>query len=1008
MTKRICYFLVLGLLFVDLALAQQQTRISGQITDDLEHPLEGATVNALRSGHVTVSSSDGTFSLEVSHGEELSISLIGYLTKKVVYDGQQSLRVQLKSEERDLDEVVVVGYGTMRKEKMTGSVGSVSGSDLENVPSPRVDQSLQGRVTGVNITQVDGAPGAPSVIRIRGGNSIQGDNDPLFVVDGFIVGSDFNLNNINTNDIKSIDVLKDATAIAIYGTRGANGVILITTKSGAGMSMGQSTITFNTYYGMQYLNNEVKFLDGHQHAQYANEDAEFRGTTLPFANPDAVPNVNWVNIITKNAPIANADLSVSGRSSEGKVNYYVSGNYFNQQGIIESSGIERYNFRSNVNVDLSDKLKVGWNLNLSRLNKENNKVNFSALLRQAALTNRAVYDEDGNYSAENPVSASLTRNPKADVDLKVDHDIVTNLFGSLFVEYMLSDNLTIKSSFGPQLNYLKVNKYNPGVLPQNLAINVGGDGGVTTNSSIELLNENLITYTPDLGDDHQLDLLGGFTWQTYQAERNGAQGFGFPNDVLQYNDLANGADPTRNVIMSDWDSYQLVSWLGRANYQLKGKYLLTLVGRVDGSSRFSTSNNAYGFFPSAALAWRLDQEGFIENLNVFDNLKLRASYGSAGSQAIASFRSLALLHNVNAYFNDIPQYAVQNGRPLNDNLKWETTHQFDMGLDAAFFNNRLSVEFDFYHKITRDLLLDVQIPRQTGFTSKLQNLGSVRNKGLELKISAININRDNFQWHSALTLSGNRTKVLDLGGVDFIDVVSPTSGGPGGRIIVGQSVPVFVGVEYLGTWKSQAEIDASGQTGQQVGGPRFKDTDGDRVLTLNDFEILGGAQPDFIGGIQNTFMYKNFVLDVFVQGTYGNEIYNSLTQSAFFGRPESNKYVETLNRWTPDNPNSDIPRAGTVATLASVYSNSKMVEDGSHIRLKSVQLSYNLPGQKLGTKAVKDINLYFSGNNLLLLSNFKLFDPEVSSYGKDNVAAGFSEGEYPYGRTLTFGIKASF
>ncbi len=1008
MTRRIYYLLVLGLLFANLALAQQQTRISGKITDDQGQQLEGATISASRSGHVTLSSGDGTFSLDITKGEELSFSLVGYQTVKMVYEGQQPLEVQLMPEHYNLDEVVVVGYGTMRKEKMTGAVGSVKGRDLENIPSPRVDQSLQGRVTGVNITQVDGTPGAPSVIRIRGGNSIQGSNDPLFVIDGFIVGSDFNLNNLNTNDIQSIDILKDATAIAIYGTRGANGVILITTKSGVGKAMGQSTVAFNTYYGIQYLNNKVEFLDGYQHAAYANEDAEFRGTTLPFINPDAVPNVNWVDLITRDAPIANADLSVSGRSSEGKISYYISGNYFNQLGIIESSGIKRYGFRSNLNIDLSDKLKIGWNMNLSRLNRDNTKVNFSALLRQAALTNRAVYDDEGRYTYENPVSTVVTRNPKADIDLKVDHDLVTNLFGSLFLEYELFDNVTFKSSFGPKLNYLKVNQYNPGLLPQNLVINIGGDGGIITNSSIELLNENLITYVPVLGEDHELDVLGGFTWQTYQAENSRAFGYGFPNDVLQYNSLANGSNPIRNEIGSDWDSWQLVSWLGRANYQLKGKYLFTLVGRVDGSSRFSGSDNAYGFFPSAAVAWRLGEERFIKDLDVFNNLKLRMSYGSAGSQAIPSYRSLALLSDVTAYFNDIPQYAVQNGRPFNNNLKWETTNQFDAGLEATFFGNRLGFELDYYDKLTKDLLLNVQIPRQTGFESKLQNLGSIRNRGLELKINSTNVSRPNFEWHSVLTLSGNRTKVLNLGGVDFIDVVSPTTG-PGGRIIVGQPVPVFVGVEYLGTWKSQAEIDASGQSGQQqVGGPRFKDTDGDGVLTLNDFEVLGSAQPDFIGGIQNTFIYKNFTLDVFVQGTYGNEIYNTLTQTAFFGRPESNKYRETLNRWTPDNPNSNIPRAGAVATLGSVYSNSEMVEDGSHIRLKTVQLSYNLRAEELGIKRVKDIGVYFSGNNLLLISKFRLFDPEVSSYGQDNIAAGFSAGEYPYGRTLTFGIKATF
>jgi TonB-linked SusC/RagA family outer membrane protein len=502
-------------------------------------------------------------------------------------------------------------------------------------------------------------------------------------------------------------------------------------------------------------------------------------------------------------------------------------------------------------------------------------------------------------------------------------------------------------------------------------------------------------------------MLAGFTWQKSQAEGLEAQGFGFPNDAMTYNNLSNGSDPTRNVIDSDWNSFQLVSWLGRANYTFKDRYLLTLVGRVDGSSRFAGAANSYGVFPSAAVAWQLGRESFIQEIGIFDELKLRASYGSSGSQAIASYRTLSLLEGTSAFFNDIEQYAVQGGRPPNENLTWETTRQLDIGLEAAVLNGRIAVEADFYRKKTEDLLLNVQIPRQTGFRSRLQNLGAIRNQGLEFTLNTVNIDDDRIRWTSRLTLAGNRNKVLDLGGPEFIDTVSPTSGGPGGRLIVGESAPVFVGVEYLGTWKSQDEIEASGQQGQQVGGPRFKDTDGDGNVTVEDFEVLGSPQPDFYGGVQNTVAYRNWELDIFIQGTYGNDVYNSLTQSAFFGRPEANKYVETLDRWTPDNPESDVPRAGTVATLASVYSNSKMVEDGSHLRLKNVRLSYGLPVERWGWSNFKNLNVYVSGTNLLLLSNFRLFDPETSQYGTSNLNLGFSRGEYPYGRTLTLGVQAT-
>ena len=451
--------------------------------------------------------------------------------------------------------------------------------------------------------------------------------------------------------------------------------------------------------------------------------------------------------------------------------------------------------------------------------------------------------------------------------------------------------------------------------------------------------------------------------------------------------------------------------MGRVNYTFQDKYLVTLVGRVDGSSRFAPGNQ-YAFFPSAALGWRLSDEPFIKDLNVFDNLKLRASYGISGSQAIESFRTFAILDNANTTFNGTEQAGVILGRPANPDLQWETTQQLDIGLEASFLKGRLSFELDYYDKQTTDLLLNVQIPRQTGFVSRLQNLGEIRNRGMELMVNTINVSTNNVRWSSMLTLSGNRNEVLDLGGVDLIDVVSPSDqGGVNGRLIVGEPAPVFVGVPYLGTWKSQEDIDASGLVEQDVGGPHFQDTNGDEQVTEDDFIVLGNPQPDFIFGLQNSITYKSLSLDFFFQGTYGNEVFNSLTQTAFFGRAETTKYAETINRWTPDNPTSDIPRAGAVAALSEIKSNSEQVEDGSHLRLKTVRLSYDLPTDRWGISSIKGINVYFSGTNLFVLSNFRLVDPETSLFGQSNdslarnVAAGFSEGEYPSSRILSLGFN---
>jgi TonB-linked SusC/RagA family outer membrane protein len=986
-----------------------QLTVTGQIVDKVTgDPLPGVNIIIKGTDTGTTTDADGMFELTVSDLDQtLIVSYIGYERTEIYLNGREELMIELNPTIISGDELVVVGYGVTSKEDLTGSVSSIDGEDLTNIAAPRVDQVLQGRASGVQVTQSSGAPGTSSTIRIRGGNSIQGNNDPLFVIDNFIVGTDFNLNNLNTNDIESIEVLKDATAVAVYGTRGSNGVILITTKNGEGVTSDGPEITLNSYTGMQYLMNTVDFLTGPQHAAYANEDAEYRNASLPFSNPRDVPNVNWIDQISRDAPISNFDLSVSGQSENRDLNYYVSGNYFNQQGIIRGSAIDRYNLRTNFDLDLSSVVKTGLRLNISRLFNENNKTNFPFILSTAGLTNRDIYQADGTFTAENPVSASLQRNAEADILLRSDHTTVSNVLGNLYVEIEPLSGLILRSNFGSKIRYTKGNVYNPGQLPGNLAINDGGDGTVSVSTNLDILNENTVSYITEFGNEHNIDFLAGFTWQKNETENVGATGFNFPNDALTYNNLSNGSDPERNQIGSGWDSFQLVSWLARTNYSFRDKYLFTMVGRVDGSSRFAGSNNEYGFFPSAAVAWQLGDEPFIKQMNIFDQLKLRASYGISGNQAINSFRTLPVLNGTSAFFNDSEVYAVQNGRPASNDLKWETTKQLDLGLEAAFFNYRLTFEADYYQKTTEDLLLNVQIPRQTGFNSKLQNLGEIQNKGLEFSINSVNVATNSFQWSSTVSISGNRNKVLDLGGVEFIDIVSPTQGGPGGRLIVGESAPVFVGVEYLGTWKSQAEIDASGQQGQQVGGPRFKDTNGDGDVSSEDFEVIGSPQPDFFGGIQNTFQYKNWQLDLFIEGTYGNEIYNSLTQTAFFGRSETNKYAETLNRWTPENTNSDVPRAGTVQTLASVYSNSKMVEDASYLRLKHLKLTYDLPMEKIGLGNINDLSVYFSGSNLLLLSNFRLFDPEVNQYSGSNVATGFTEGEYPYGRTLTLGIKAT-
>lgn len=445
------------------------------------------------------------------------------------------------------------------------------------------------------------------------------------------------------------------------------------------------------------------------------------------------------------------------------------------------------------------------------------------------------------------------------------------------------------------------------------------------------------------------------------------------------------------------------------------KYLFTIAGRVDGSSRFSGANNQYAFFPSAAVAWRLGDEKFIQNLGVFDDLKLRASYGEAGSQAIDAFSTLAILNRGVVIFNDQQAVAVRRDRPDNPELRWETTSQFDVGLEAGFFNNRLFFEMDYYYKKTNDLLLNREIPRQTGFSQRLENIGSLQNQGLELLIKTVNIDNSNLNWTTALTLSGNRSRVLDLGGVNEINIHTLDQGGPSAKLIVGEPVGVFTGLEYLNTWKSQSELDEFGYDGLRavVGGPRFRDTNDNGMISFNeDFFVIGNPEPIVYGGINNTIQWKNFTLDVFVQGTYGNEVYNEFAQRGFFGISDQNIFGSARNRWTEENPTSDIPRAGGTISQSDIPSNSELVEDGSHLRLRNVMLSYNIPTSNL--QWIKNLNVYMGGSNLMLLSHFRGYDPEASRIGPDSgstfngVVRGIIRAEYPSARTFTIGLNANF
>ena len=1004
--RQTCLSFIIGLVFISSTQAQ---KINGSVSAD-GMLLPGASVTVKGTSKGVLTDFDGKYVIQATAESILIFSYLGYTPKEIAVGNKTIINVSLEAG-NNLDEIIIVGYGSQRKSDLTGSVSSVSAKDIAKVPVSRVDQALQGRASGVQVTQTSGAPGAGTAIRIRGGNSITGSNEPLWVIDGIVVGTNYDLNNINSNDIKSIEILKDASSIAIYGSRGANGVVLVSTKNGSSARGGKPQINVNVYTSMQLVPELPNMLSQAEQIAFTNESARFRSAAEPFPNaPSTYANNDWYDIILNAAPIYNADVSIAGASENGDVNYYNSFNYFNQEGLVNSTGIEKFIFRSNLDIKLTDKLKTGFRINYSRINQENGVASFGNAF--ATLPTQPIYNPDGTFSGFDDVIGAPFSNPVANIQLNTNETFTNNLLATAYLQYSPAPKWVIRSTFSPEFNNTKQNRFISSLSPDFLSIGETGNGSasVRTVASQGWNNENTVQYTSDFGKNHSITMLGGASFQKVSAEITQAQAFGITSDATGFNSLG-FSDPTRSEISSNYTGFQTASFFGRLNYSFRDKYLLTLVGRSDGSSVFETKNK-FAFFPSIAAAWKISEEPFMQNQDFFRDLKLRASYGKAGNQAIAPYRTFGLLTEANTTLNGREVPGLTIGRPANPNLKWETTNSFDLAVEASLFDGRIFTEINYYYKKTNDLLLDVSIPRQTGFNSQLQNVGSLENKGWEFLINSKNVKTDNFNWNSTLTLSANDNKILDLGGVDFIDViVDPIIGSGNTRLIVGESVPVFTGVNYLGTWKSQEEIDASGLSSQVVGGPRFEDLNGDGIISTEDNVVLGDPTPDLIFGFENSFSYKNWDLSIYFQGTVGNEVYNLRTRNHYFNRGETTKFAELADRWTPENPTSDIPRAGG-DSVTNTPSNSEYVEDGSHLRLKTARLAYNLPVNQIsGLKGLKDATLYFSGTNLLLFSNFRLIDPETNSFGRSglgNIAQGYANGEYPNPRVITVGLNVTF
>jgi TonB-linked SusC/RagA family outer membrane protein len=796
-------------------------------------------------------------------------------------------------------------------------------------------------------------------------------------------------------------VLKDASSTAIYGARGANGVILITTKKGA---VGQDNINFDAYTGWQKIPKLIPMLNATQFAELANESAIDEGQPAPYADPKSLgEGTNWQKEISRVAPMQNITLSSSGGNSD--YNYFLSGNYNNQDGVIINSGFKRYQFRTNLNKNIKENVKIGAIFNAGRAETNNNTVSLGGLdYYQSALAyvpTATIYNADGTFNSKRPFDPQVYDNPVAQGTLPTDKTVNTNVIGNLFAEWEIIKGLAFKSTFGSELNFNKRNIYKSGSLPSRANAKQGGLADVATQNSIMWLSENTLSYNKDINQDHHINAVIGTSFQTGNTERLGANAELYATDVFLYNNLG-ATDQKKFNITSGYDKYSIMSYLSRLNYSYKNKYLLTLTGRLDGSSRFA-ANHKNAFFPAVAVAWKAGDEEFVKNLNVFDNLKFRASFGYNGNQAIGIYSSLPSLTTQSGYLiGDAKILGYTAGNLPNPDLKWETTRQFDLGMEIGILSNRISIEVDYYSKRTKDLLLSEQLPTQTGFTSKISNIGSVSNKGLEFLINTRNIVSKDFTWETSLNISGNKNKVIDLGGVTGFDLANTGFGGYStiSRLVVGQPVGTFWGATYMGTQKT-TNVPAGSvnpRATPRLGDPLYKDVDGDNKLTSADFGVIGDANPKFYGGIGNTFTYKKLSLNAFLQGSFGNKVMN--VSDAFYNTasPLTNQFESIKDRWSPSNPNSDIPRVNSRDYVTS----TRWVYNGSFLRLKTLSLSYELDGKDLG---VNWINVFATGTNLFLITNYPYYEPETNQYGTDSTLRGFDSTNYPQNRTFALGFN---
>jgi TonB-linked SusC/RagA family outer membrane protein len=968
--KRHYYLLLLfGLLLRQLA--AQEIPVSGTIlSNDDNSPIPGVTILIKGTVQGTTSNLNGKYSLMAPANGVLVFSFVGMQTQEIPVNGHKVINIKMTDQDIPLGELVVVGYSSTSKKLLSGSIEVLNNDEIKNMPTRTLEGVLQGQTAGLTVNMQSGTPGGQNMMKLRGGSSINASNAPLIVIDGIpaitgsysqvgMSGQELNaMSDINPNDVESMTILKDASATSVYGARASNGVILITTKKG---NRDKTDVSLNLSYGWQTLpkNRIIPMMS-------ADDWNAYKGTNVQGINTD------WMSEILITAPTANTELSVS--SGSDKFRLFISGNYYDQGGVVMGTSYQRYNGRLNADYKILPNLTFGGGVAITY--SKNARVEGDATLN-GPLPNAMsipaiypVYDSTGAYD-----ESMFYANPVAIAKNSINNAYTNRTGGNAYVEYKFLDGFTFTSKFGIDIYNLREHSYDPTTTRQGKKYNGLGIEG--TNYASNLTTNNVLQYINEFKEKHNIDILIGHSFEKYSNRTTYIEGINFPNDELQY---LTSAGTIRAASATALDGV-LNSYFAQVKYNYKYKYIFTFTGRADGSSKFGT-NNQYGYFPSGSFAWRMSEEPFLKKTKWINELKIRAIYGMTGNDDIGYFRYLGLY---GAGYNYGGGSGIAPTQLPNPDLKWESTTQTGLGFDVSLFKNRVSLNFDVYYNHTKDLLLDRPIPSSSGFYIIAANIGQLENKGLEVVLNTVNIDKA-FTWTTSLNFAMNRNKVLSLYNDQPIDDL----GRGGNRVEVGQPIGIFYGLNCLG-------VDPS--TGNLV----YEDLNHDGTITSDDRMKTGDPNPDFTAGVTNVLGFKNFELSVFLQGVYGNEIFNGTLIYLESGTGEDNQTARMNGRWMKPGDITQFPKVG------DTYKSSRFIEDGSFIRVKNITLSYNFRKDWIKKVGMKSAKLYGTVQNLFTFTNYTGMDPEVNYYGgSSNIIQGTDFFTYPQSRTILVGLSLVF